>query len=302
MGMTLDLPDIDFEKYLDNNENIEQKVQSPGQFADKVLERIKGNMAQVGDTLPWTKTWDKFRFREGELTIWAGVNGNGKSLVMGMCALFFSSPVVIASMEMLPEATIARMVRQATGTPNPTDDYVRHVLTELEGRVWLFNQVGMVKEKALFGMIKYCAQELKVKHIMIDSLVKCGLGVDDYNSQKKFVDKLTALAKEESVHIHLVVHMRKQQNEKDIPDKHSIKGAGEISDLADNVIIVSRNTIDPEKDASKPTGFIRIAKHRHGEWEGNWGFWFHELSQQWITKPNGSALPWPGPNQIWSKK
>ena len=115
--MNLDLPDIDFEKYLDKHENIGQKVQSPAVFTDKVIERIKGNMALVGDCLPWTKTWDKFRFREGELTIWAGVNGNGKSLVMGMAALFFTTPVVIASMEMLPEATIARMVRQATGTP-----------------------------------------------------------------------------------------------------------------------------------------------------------------------------------------
>lgn len=299
--MSLDLPDIDFEKYLDNTDEIAQKVQSPNDFLEKILDRLAGNMLHVGDCLPWAKTWDKFRFREGELTIWAGVNGNGKSLVMGQCALFFQSPVVIASMEMLPEATMARMVRQATGTPNPTEDYVQHVVKELEGHIWLFNQVGTVREKALFGMIKYCARELKVKHIMIDSLVKCGLGVDDYNSQKNFVDKLTALAKEEKVHIHLVVHMRKLASERDTPDKHSIKGAGEISDLADNVIIVSRNTIDADNNSTSPTGFLRIAKHRHGEWEGNWGFWFHEASQQWIAKPGGHALPWPGPNQVWSK-
>jgi twinkle protein len=299
MGMIY-MPDIDFEKYLEDNEELKQKVQLPSDFADKAVERLTTGNHLTGDTLPWSKTWDKFRFRDGELTIWAGTNGSGKSLVMGMTALFMQNPVVIASMEMLPEATLARMVRQAAGVSNPSEPYIRDILHKLDNKVWIFNQVGNVSQNALFGMVKYAARELGIKHVMIDSLVKCGLGVDDYNAQKHFVDKLTSLAKDEKVHIHLVVHMRKLANENETPDKHSIKGAGEISDLADNVIIITRKTLNIDPESTEPAGFIRIAKHRHGEWEGNWGFWFHDESQQWIANPSAGAIPFPAPNKQWS--
>lgn len=294
MGMSsLTLEDIDFERYLEETEEIAQKVQQPSDFFEKAYSRLTDNQNPTGDTLPWNKTWDKFRFRDGELTIWAGVNGNGKSLVMGQTALFFTKPCVIASMEMLPEATLARMIRQACGNANPTRLYAERVVSRLVGKIWIYNQVGNVQQRALFGMVRYCARELGVKHVMVDSLVKCGLGVDDYNSQKTFVDQLTSLAKDEGVHIHLVVHMRKLANESEVPDKHSIKGAGEITDLADNVIIVARRTLNTDGAPDDPTGFIRIAKHRHGEYEGTWGFWFHEESGQWVAAPDRGCLPWP---------
>lgn len=290
-GITLE--DIDFERYLEETEAIAQKVQQATDFFDAAFARLSENASPTGDTLPWPKTWDKFRFRDGELTIWAGVNGNGKSLVMGQTALFFKKPCVIASMEMLPEATLARMIRQACGNENPTREYAQRLTNKFHGKIWLYNQVGNVQQRALFGMIRYCARELGIKHVMIDSLVKCGLGVDDYNSQKAFVDQLTSLAKDEGVHIHLVVHMRKLAHESDLPDKHSIKGAGEITDLADNVIIVARRTINVDESSQDPTGYIRIAKHRHGDYEGTWGFWFHEASQQWVSAPDRGCLPWP---------
>ena len=291
--MSLTLEDIDFERYLEETEQIAQKVQAPDDFFEQAFSRLTEGQNPTGDTLPWQKTWDKFRFRDGELTIWAGVNGNGKSLVMGQTALFFNKPCVIASMEMLPEATLARMIRQACGMANPSREWASKVVSELRGKLWLYNQVGNVQQRALFGMIKYCARELGVKHVMVDSLVKCGLGVDDYNSQKNFVDQLTSLAKDEGVHIHLVVHMRKLANESDVPDKNSIKGAGEITDLADNVIIIARRTIDNNPDCTDPTGYIRVAKHRHGDYEGTWGFWFHDESQQWVANPTLGAQPWP---------
>ena len=70
----------------------------------KTMEILVNGVNSVGDKLPWVKTHNMFRFREGELTIWAGVNGNGKSLVMGQTALWLMrhTPVLIASMEMSP--------------------------------------------------------------------------------------------------------------------------------------------------------------------------------------------------------
>jgi len=260
----------------------------------------------VGDPLPWVKTHDKFRFREGELTIWAGVNGNGKSLVMGQAAIWFGSPVMIASMEMQPKSTVKRNLRQPTGVEKPSRQYAEAVMDQLKGQLFIYNHVGTVRHDSILGACHYAAQEKGCKHLMIDSLVKCGFKTDDYNGQKNFVDKLTELAKEHNVHVHLVVHMRKGHNETDQPDKFDIKGAGEITDLADNVLILNRNLIKEKQfreqsrsyDELAPDVFIRVAKHRHGEWDGQWGLWWHEASQQWTAR-QGQAMPWPSPEGQW---
>jgi twinkle protein len=296
------LPDIDFEKYLKQRESdlYLQKVDRPTQHLEKALERLSGTLKPYGDTLPWHKTHEHFRFREGELTLWAGVNGMGKSLVTGMAALWMESPVVIASMEMLPEATLARMIRQASGMSSPSKEYATALAKQFDGRVYIYNQVGDAEQDNLFGMIHYASAELGVKHFFVDSLVKIkGVGPEDYTRQQEFVNKLSQIAKDEHVHIHLILHMRKQMNEKEMPDKFDVKGSGAIVDLADNLLIVYRRTIG-ELDDGNPTGFIRVAKHRHGEWEGTWGFWFHEESQQWVPSPKMGAMPWPEPGRQWS--
>ncbi len=296
------LPDIDFEKYLKKRQSdlYLQKVDRPTQHLEKALERLSGRLKPYGDTLPWHKTHEHFRFREGELTLWAGVNGMGKSLVTGMAALWMESPVVIASMEMLPEATLARMIRQASGMSTPSKEYATALAKQFDGRVYIYNQVGDAEQDNLFGMIHYAAAELGVKHFFVDSLVKIkGVGPEDYTKQQEFVNKLSQIAKDEHVHIHLILHMRKQMNEKEMPDKFDVKGSGAIVDLADNLLIVYRRTIG-ELDDGNPTGFIRVAKHRHGEWEGTWGFWFHEESQQWVPSPKMGAMPWPEPGRQWS--
>jgi len=298
---------VDFEKYLEKHESNKhgQHVKPMGDFLNGALERLENGADVYGDPMPFSKTHDKFRFRHSELTIWAGVNGNGKSLVMGMCALWLATHtgVCIASMEMTPDSTVARMLRQASGTSSPTRAFGEAVVNLLDGKMFIYDQVGTVSRDAIFGAIHYAAKEKGVKHFMIDSLVKCGLGTDDYNSQKNFVDKLANVAKEHGIHIHLVVHIRKGNNESDMPDKFDIKGAGEITDLADNVLIIARNLKKErnkrekkEVDEDEPDCFIRVAKQRHGEWDGLWGFWWHDQSQQWLPRNTTQAMPYPHPN------
>jgi twinkle protein len=290
--------DLDFERYYEEHErkNYAEKVRPITDYGDEAFDRLVNGTSVTGECLPWEKTWDRFRFRPGELTIWAGVNGNGKSLVMGQTAIWLESPTVIASMEMLPETTTERIMRQATGVRNPTREYFDTTIHKLKNKLYIYNHIGSVKKDSILGMCHYAAKERSVKHVMIDSLVKCGMGVDDYNSQKKFVDKLCEVAKEHMIHVHLVVHIRKGKSEMDLPGKFDVKGAGEITDLADNVLIVARNKAkeemvrmeDPKLDESAPDGFIVVDKQRNGEWEGTFGFWWHESSQQWTDSKNRS--------------
>jgi len=307
------LEDSELLEFTANQES--QSVCPAKDFLDSTVDRMRKGVAVYGDSMPWQRTKDKFRFRPGEVTIWAGVNGNGKSLVMGQCALWLipHTSVLIASMEMKPEATMGRMVRQAAGVDNPTEGFIRGFFAKTEN-LWIYDQVDTVESDRILAVCHWAATKCGVKHIMIDSMVKCGIGPDDYSRQKTFVDRLCWVAKRYNIHVHLVVHIRKGKNEAEIPTKWDIKGAGEITDLADNVLIVGRNAGKekrlreapkdeygapdvPEEVKSKPDCYIRVAKQRHGEWEGLWGFWWHEKSQQWIPKQGAGAMPWPNPDE-----
>ena len=142
-------------------------------------------------------------------------------------------------------------------------------------------------------MCIYAMTVLKIKHIVIDSLMKCGINGDDYNGQKTFVDRLCWAAKTYGGHIHLVHHMRKGRSESDAPDKFDVKGAGEITDMVDNLVIVHRNK---EKERAIENGehvhdgicdtTLIVAKQRHGEWEGKIKLWFHKESQRFASGSN----------------
>ena len=118
--------------------------------------------------------------------------------------------------------------------------------------MWLYDQTGTAEARTILGMVKYCAKELGITHVFIDSLMKCVKAEDDYNGQKDFVDNLCAIAKDLDVHIHLVHHLKKPSKEGDMPDKHDTKGSGSITDQVDNLFMVWRNK--PKEDDYKAKG------------------------------------------------
>ncbi len=194
---------------------------------------------------------------------------------------------LIASLEMPIASTGNRLLRQIGGLDNPTVSYIDEMLQWTSDKLWIYDELDTVKSERILGMCIYAMTELKIKHVVIDSLMKCGISGDDYNRQKEFVDRLCWEAKTYGGHIHLVHHMRKGRSESETPDKFDVKGAGEITDLVDNLIIVHRNK-DKEKKIEQgksvedfvPDSTLTVAKQRHGEWEGVINLWFHKSSQQ----------------------
>jgi len=108
-------------------------------------------------------------------------------------------------------------------------------------KLWIYDQMGRVKKDRIMQVIRYCSEELKIQHMVVDSLMKCGIGTDDYNAQKEFVNDLCTHAQDSEMHIHLVAHARKGQSEDTRTGKFDIKGASEITDQVDNVFTIFRN-------------------------------------------------------------
>jgi twinkle protein len=299
--------DIDFEAYLQATE-IQVKVIPAEYFIADLKTNLVDHKEGKKVTLPWVKTEPFFHFRPGEVTIWAGQNGHGKSMVTTQVALGLiqqKQKVCIASFEMKPVTTMSRMARQFIGM-NPTSKEfmneegikaLEQLYDEfgewLKDGLWFYDQQGSVKPDTVLGMIKYCFEELKMQHIFVDSLMKCVMGEDDYNGQKYFIDRCCGLARDYSGHIHVVHHLRKPKDEYELPDKHDNKGSGSITDQPDNIMLVWRNKKKEDDVKTKgilssaqsdPDAMILCRKQRNGEDEPTFNLWYHKDSQQYVEE------------------
>lgn len=282
---------IDFDAYFAEQNVDAAKIKPASSWQDDVIDRFYGQAAATN----WTPTGfqkmaDKFDLRTGEVTLWAGINGHGKTTHLSQIMLAVmrgGAKACIASMEMRPRDTMAKMTQQAAGVAQPSIGFIKAFHHWTNDRLWVYDHVGRIASARILAVATYVRKELGIDHLVIDSLMKCGIGVDDLTGQKDFVDGLCAIARDTGLHIHLVAHMRKGENERIAPGKFDVKGAGEITDLVDNVVIVWRNLRkadkpDEENQSSDPDAFVRIAKQRHHSWEGSFAFWFDKASQQFL--------------------
>jgi twinkle protein len=309
---------IDFSEYL-RETDAATKVRPASAWIADLIERLRNPDRTKKIFLPWDKTRDVFNFRAGEVTLWAGQNGHGKTQVVSQVVLSLlgqDEKVVIASFEMKPQTTITRLARMYAGTNPFSPEYqqeegiraLEQLFTEFgewSSGLYMYDQQGTVTADKVIGMARYCAKELGVTHVVIDSLMKCVMGEDDYNGQKEFVDELTALARDNAIHVHIIHHTRKPQNENHVPDKYDNKGSGAITDLVDNVMMIWRNKAKEDDYKNKGShstkqteadAMILCRKQRNGEAEPSVSLWFDRDSQQYKGDPTDPLMffaNWP---------
>ena len=289
------------DKYQD--ESFNDQIRSIGNMKESVLDFLYGDNQVIGLTLPWYDTDDKIQFRPGELTVWNGINGHGKSLLLNQVMIGFmkqGARVAIASLELKPEETIVRMVSQSFGIKRHElkEKAVEEFFQKANLKLWLYTETGDMKPERVKAMARYVREELKVDHLVIDSLMKCGISEGDYAGEKAFLNSLQNICKDSGLHIHLVTHAKKQSDENADIGKFDISGSASISNIPDNVMTVKRNK-KKEKDLrihgedaellKKSDAFIICDKQRHGDWEGVIGLYFHESGM--YTRQQGRHMP-----------
>ena len=293
---------LELDKYIELTSMMEaQQIKPAGHWRDDVIERSKGQKIW-GAILPWGKTIDTFRLRQGELTIVAGANGAKKSMIVGQICLHLAkhSKVCIASLEMQPTETLWRMCLQAAGARSgePSEEFINQFTDFADKNIVIYDQLDTVETARILAAVHYCAKELGIKFMVIDSLTKCGIKFDDRNGETDFINRLQHACKTLGIHVMLIAHLRKPQQagEDYIGDKHDIRGASTISDLADNVLVIASNQkrnrlkeiaklveLDEKQQEYLEKSYdqyIVVAKQRHGAWEGKYNFYFHNNSLQ----------------------
>lgn len=275
-------------------------LRTPMTYVDDVIAMFAGpTLSQTGATLPWPNMQDRVRLRPAELSVWTGINGHGKSDLLGHVLVDLikqGEKVCIFSGETMPRKLLHRLVQQACATSTPTVGYIRAAHGWLDGSLWIFDKTGNVDQSSLFEAFRYAAKRYRVTHFFIDSLLKCGLAEDDYTGQKRFIEALCDFKNEFNVHVHLVAHARKGQDESRAPGKMDIRGGAALSDLPDNVFSVWRNKAKEAKGEQagegNPDSEISCLKQRATGVEPVMRLWFDNTCLQFKQSPHWHPKPY----------
>ncbi len=260
-------------------------------FHDDIMKELETDFSDVkGLVLPWFKTHHEIKLRPSETTLWAGINGHGKSCLLShviVDGISRNEKFCVASMELPGEAFGSQMYMQSGWQKGYK--HGGELRRFVEDGVWIFNSYGTAKASRILDVFRYAKKRYGICHFVIDSLAKCGFAEDDYNGQKGFVDSLVDFALEEKIHVHIVVHIRKGKDEDAMPGKFDIKGTGAITDMVSNAFVVWRNK-KKERSVSEgnsvpetdPDAILSCVKQRKTGVEPMYLLWFNKNSRQYL--------------------
>ena len=205
-------------------------------------------------------------FIMGEVSVWTGKSGQGKSTILGQVmleAIEAGFNVCAYSGELRADRFQYWINLQAAG-PKNIENYFDDVKQKdvffvpkakaeqikewYRGRFWLYDNNATSKNAEEMGIIKlfgYAVRKYNCRVFLVDNLMTSRFNTgksdsDFYRAQSNFVGELVNFAKTYNVHVHLVAHPKKTEGRL---QKENISGSGDISNRADNVFSVERMEI-----------------------------------------------------------
>ncbi len=274
-------------------------------FADAVAEELAVlNTTEVGIRLPWRKVQDRLLLRPGETSLWAGIGGHGKSLVVQqivLSAMAAGHRCCAASLEFLPHKWMRRLVRQASASERQTEAHARNIVQAMRGLLWLFSCQGDAQLDEILDVFAYAAKRYGVELFLIDNFAKLSIAEDNYQAHKLFMTRISNFARDLNIHIVVVAHTRKtERGENQPPEKGDVKGSGALTDLADTVVAIWRNKpkehaieygVDTPDIRAKADCLLVTHKQRAGECEPMIRLWFDRASQQYVEDQGAFPVP-----------
>ncbi|OMJ12534.1 Twinkle protein, mitochondrial [Smittium culicis] len=194
--------------------------------------------------------------RPGELTIYSGPTGSGKTTILSSLSLDFCKqnvPTLWGSFEIPNTRLASRMLTQFAGVPlNSDQNMIQKYATSFQNLPLYFLKFhGSTDPDIVMQTMRHAVYAYDVKHIIIDNLqfmmsmqhfsnnngMKTG---DKYEAQDMAIANFRKFATDEHVHISIVVHTRKEQAGTQL-DLNSIFGSAKVTQEADNVIMLQKS-------------------------------------------------------------
>ncbi len=202
----------------------------------------------------------------GDLTVLSGLSASGKTSWLDCLALNVVNQgykVAIWSGEM-QDWRFQGWINQIAAGKNYTRKkqgyenlyYVPNNIADkinvwLNDKLFLYNNDYGNRFQQLFNDVKELVEEKGVQLVVLDNLA--ALNIEDYDSDKysnqtKFILDIKDYAKKKNIHIVLVAHPRKQNY---FLRREGISGSADLTNIADNVILVHRVGKDFETRATE---------------------------------------------------
>lgn len=282
----------------------EEGLRLPADFIDKVTGLFWPKEGQhVGYRTPYAKLGHKLLFRPGEVTIWTGDSGAGKTQILNDCVVDWieqGGRTCLSSLEMHPKFTLKRMCKQIVGTDRPTEPAIKAALTWASEGLLVYELTGKQRLDEMLKVFDYGRARYGCNLFVIDSLMRLGVAGDDYNTQEAVIFRIVDWAMASDVHVHLVAHAKKGERDRGAPGIEDIKGAMEIGANAFNIISIWRDRkhedelsmlensgdeanrqLAAQKRKEKPGVILNVAKQRNGDFEGKIGLWFDQATYRY---------------------
>lgn len=224
-------------------------------------------------------------FMMGDVTVWTGKRGEGKSTLMSQIlldAVEDGKRVCAYSGELRADRFQYWVDLQAAGPrhvqtyTDPTDGHAAYYVPPLirdmihawyDGKFWLYDNTAALQDEqvTVLAVFEQAARRYDCRVFLIDNLMTVDYGNlperDYYQQQTRFINQLATFANLYNVHVHLVAHPRKTR---EVNDSDEVSGSGNITNRAANVIAVNRSG----KEAIGFDTSIDVLKNR---WEGKTG-------------------------------
>lgn len=238
---------------------------------------------------------DWYEIRPGEVTLWTGINGHGKSLLLSQFCLGQmrqGQSLCVYSGEMRMEGLLARMLRQASGLAHLTDAYIDAICAHYGEQFFVYESATGGTSAPLddiLAVFTYAARRYGINQFTIDSLMKTDVPEDGPRSltaQKEAMNKIVDFAHRHNCHVHVVAHPRKDRDETNPPGKMDVSGSGKIVDQVDGVFSVwKKDDRKVEAEPDKPHGRLELLKQRDAGKPQNRevALWFDNVSLQYRT-------------------
>lgn len=286
---------------------------------EKIIKHMKTGRELTGYTLPWPKTFNHIRMRPGELSVFCGFSGHGKSTTANQILLWAArygdqtnpncegATVGMCSFEMPMEDIFECMSYQTAGlnTGKPSEEWIDKLLHWSERKFVMVDTLGKIPAMRVLGSVVALIKS-GCNIISVDSLMFCGGVTHDLEAEESFCQALCGIARAYQVHIMLIHHSRKG-DESSPPTKDMVKGTGGITDMASTVymfwadkyrmrLVRKRDEFGrdlTEKEQAyidkKCSHILSVQKQRFGRFEDNLALWSHP-SRQYLQSPNSQVM------------
>lgn len=283
-GGVIDGSAIDWNRWMKPDDR--ERIIPAEALAEKAKARLMlGAEQEEGLTLPWPKTHGRVLIRPGKVAVWAGWTHHGKTSMVKQLMLHgigHSEKVLVASMEEEVIDVYSDMAVMACLKQQPSPSEFDKFNQFVGGKLWLYDQQGVVSANRMIAVIRYAAKELGITQAVVDSLMMLAVDRDDYEAQARFVGELKSAAKDTGVTVHLVAHMRKRDGKggDEVPGTvHDIAGGHEIASKVDYVFLPWRD----KKPNARPACQLKVEKQRGRiNWLGIVDLNFHAEARQFV--------------------